>query len=135
MEDNFNKHLGNKLKLRRLALGLTQTKVAKACRLPWLQRPLGSPRAAPRPGRRPHRRPRGGSLHRRQPRVALTPRPCRSVVPRGRYRPTHVRWRDRPFPHRRRLHACQITAPSRRCARHHHAGRGRTADARGHPLE
>ena len=27
MEDNFNKHLGNKLKLRRLALGLTQTKV------------------------------------------------------------------------------------------------------------
>ena len=30
MDDNFNKHLGNKLKLRRLALGLTQTKVAKA---------------------------------------------------------------------------------------------------------
>ena len=30
MEDNFNKHLGNKLKLRRLALSLTQTKVAKA---------------------------------------------------------------------------------------------------------
>jgi transcriptional regulator with XRE-family HTH domain len=30
MEDNFNNHLGNKLKLRRLALGLTQTKVAKA---------------------------------------------------------------------------------------------------------
>ena len=30
MEENFNKHLGNKLKLRRLALGLTQTKVAKA---------------------------------------------------------------------------------------------------------
>ena len=29
MEDNFNKHLGNKLKLRRLALGLTQKKVAK----------------------------------------------------------------------------------------------------------
>ena len=29
MEDNFNKHLGNKLKLRRLALGLTQTKVAR----------------------------------------------------------------------------------------------------------
>ena len=26
MEENFNKHLGNKLKLRRLALGLTQTK-------------------------------------------------------------------------------------------------------------
>ena len=33
MEDNFNKHLGSKLKLRRLALGLTQTKVAKACLL------------------------------------------------------------------------------------------------------
>ena len=33
MEDNFNKHLGNKLKLRRLALGLTQTKVAKALML------------------------------------------------------------------------------------------------------
>ena len=30
MEDNFNKHLGSKLKIRRLALGLTQTKVAKA---------------------------------------------------------------------------------------------------------
>ena len=30
MEDNFNKHLGNKLKLRRLALGLTQTKVSKS---------------------------------------------------------------------------------------------------------
>ena len=30
MEDNFNKHLGSKLKLRRLALGLTQTQVAKA---------------------------------------------------------------------------------------------------------
>ena len=30
MEDNFNEHLGSKLKLRRLALGLTQTKVAKA---------------------------------------------------------------------------------------------------------
>ena len=30
MEVNFNKHLGSKLKLRRLALGLTQTKVAKA---------------------------------------------------------------------------------------------------------
>jgi transcriptional regulator with XRE-family HTH domain len=28
MEDNFNKHLGGRLKLRRLALGLTQTKVA-----------------------------------------------------------------------------------------------------------
>ena len=30
MEENFNKHLGNKLKLRRLGLGLTQTKVANA---------------------------------------------------------------------------------------------------------
>ena len=30
MEENFNKHLGSKLKLRRLSLGLTQTKVAKA---------------------------------------------------------------------------------------------------------
>ena len=30
MNENFNKHLGNKLKLRRLALGLTQTKIAKA---------------------------------------------------------------------------------------------------------
>ena len=30
MEENFNKHLGSRLKLRRLALGLTQTKVAKA---------------------------------------------------------------------------------------------------------
>ena len=30
MEDNFKKHLGNKLKLRRLALGLTQINVAKA---------------------------------------------------------------------------------------------------------
>ena len=30
MDENFNKHLGGKLKLRRLALGLTQTKVAKA---------------------------------------------------------------------------------------------------------
>jgi transcriptional regulator with XRE-family HTH domain len=29
MEDNFNKHLGNKLKLRRLALGLTQLKLQK----------------------------------------------------------------------------------------------------------
>ena len=30
MVENFNKHLGNMLKMRRLALGLTQTKVAKA---------------------------------------------------------------------------------------------------------
>ena len=37
MEDNFNKHLGNKLKLRRLALGLTQTKVAKAITVTFQQ--------------------------------------------------------------------------------------------------
>jgi len=29
MEENFNKHLGQKLKQRRLALGLTQTKSLK----------------------------------------------------------------------------------------------------------
>ena len=37
MEDNFNKHLGNKLKLRRLALGLTQTKIAKAINVTFQQ--------------------------------------------------------------------------------------------------
>ena len=37
MEDNFNSHLGNKLKLRRLALGLTQTKVAKAIHVTFQQ--------------------------------------------------------------------------------------------------
>ena len=37
MEDNFNKHLGSKLKLRRLALGLTQTKVAKAISVTFQQ--------------------------------------------------------------------------------------------------
>ena len=37
MEDNFNQHLGNKLKLRRLALGLTQTKVAKAINVTFQQ--------------------------------------------------------------------------------------------------
>ena len=37
MEQNFNKHLGNKLKLRRLALGLTQTKVAKAINVTFQQ--------------------------------------------------------------------------------------------------
>ena len=37
MEDNFNKHLGTKLKLRRLALGLTQTKVAKAINVTFQQ--------------------------------------------------------------------------------------------------
>ena len=37
MEINFNKHLGGKLKLRRLALGLTQTKVAKAINVTFQQ--------------------------------------------------------------------------------------------------
>ena len=37
MDYNFNKHLGNKLKLRRLALGLTQTKVAKAINVTFQQ--------------------------------------------------------------------------------------------------
>ena len=37
MEDNFNKHLGSKLKLRRLALGLTQTKVAQAINVTFQQ--------------------------------------------------------------------------------------------------
>ena len=37
MEDNFNIHLGSKLKLRRLALGLTQTKVAKAISVTFQQ--------------------------------------------------------------------------------------------------
>ena len=37
MGDNFNKHLGSKLKLRRLALGLTQTKVAKAISVTFQQ--------------------------------------------------------------------------------------------------
>ena len=37
MEANFNKHLGNKLKIRRLALGLTQTKVAKAINVTFQQ--------------------------------------------------------------------------------------------------
>ena len=37
MEDNFNKHLGCRLKLRRLALGLTQTKVAKAINVTFQQ--------------------------------------------------------------------------------------------------
>tara|TARA_Y100000590_G_scaffold9269_1_gene11444 strand:+ start:740 stop:1111 length:372 start_codon:yes stop_codon:yes gene_type:complete len=37
MEENFNKHLGNKLKIRRLALGLTQTKVAKAINVTFQQ--------------------------------------------------------------------------------------------------
>ena len=37
MNENFNKHLGNKLKLRRMALGLTQTKVAKAINVTFQQ--------------------------------------------------------------------------------------------------
>ena len=37
MEGNFNKHLGHKLKLRRLALGLTQTKVAMAINVTFQQ--------------------------------------------------------------------------------------------------
>ena len=37
MEENFNKYLGNKLKLRRLSLGLTQTKVAKAINVTFQQ--------------------------------------------------------------------------------------------------
>ena len=37
MEENFNKHLGGRLKLRRLALGLTQTKVAKAINVTFQQ--------------------------------------------------------------------------------------------------
>ena len=37
MEVNFNKHLGNKLKIRRLSLGLTQTKVANAINVTFQQ--------------------------------------------------------------------------------------------------
>jgi transcriptional regulator with XRE-family HTH domain len=37
MDENFNKHLGSKLKLRRLALGLTQTKIAKAINVTFQQ--------------------------------------------------------------------------------------------------
>jgi len=37
MEVNFNKHLGSKLRMRRLALGLTQTKVAKAINVTFQQ--------------------------------------------------------------------------------------------------
>ena len=37
MEGNFNKHLGSKLRLRRLALGLTQTKVAQAIHVTFQQ--------------------------------------------------------------------------------------------------
>ena len=37
MDENFNKHLGSKLKLRRLALGLTQIKVARAINVTFQQ--------------------------------------------------------------------------------------------------
>ena len=37
MEVNFNRHLGAKLRLRRLALGLTQTKVAQAINVTFQQ--------------------------------------------------------------------------------------------------
>ena len=37
MVEGFNKHLGNMLKMRRLALGLTQTKVAKAINVTFQQ--------------------------------------------------------------------------------------------------
>ena len=37
MVENFNKHLGNMLKMRRLALGFTQTKVAKAINVTFQQ--------------------------------------------------------------------------------------------------
>ncbi|MDC0530512.1 helix-turn-helix transcriptional regulator [Pelagibacteraceae bacterium] len=37
MEENFNVHLGKKLRLRRLSLGLTQTKVALAINVTFQQ--------------------------------------------------------------------------------------------------
>ena len=37
MESNFNKHLGSKLRMKRLALGLTQTKVAQAINVTFQQ--------------------------------------------------------------------------------------------------
>lgn len=37
MDGNFNKHLGSKLRMRRLALGLTQTKVAQAINVTFQQ--------------------------------------------------------------------------------------------------
>ena len=37
MESNFNRHLGSKLRTRRLALGLTQTKVAQAINVTFQQ--------------------------------------------------------------------------------------------------
>ena len=37
MESNFNRHLGSKLRMRRLALGLTQTRVAQAINVTFQQ--------------------------------------------------------------------------------------------------
>ena len=37
MADNFNNHLGKKLRMRRLSLGLTQTKVAEAINVTFQQ--------------------------------------------------------------------------------------------------
>ena len=37
MEENFNQHLGSKLRMRRLSLGLTQTKVAQAINVTFQQ--------------------------------------------------------------------------------------------------
>ena len=37
MEENFNIHLGKKLRMRRLSLGLTQTKVAEAINVTFQQ--------------------------------------------------------------------------------------------------
>ena len=37
MESNFNRHLGSKLRMRRLSLGLTQTKVAEAINVTFQQ--------------------------------------------------------------------------------------------------
>ena len=37
MEANFNRHLGSKLRMKRLALGLTQTKVAQAINVTFQQ--------------------------------------------------------------------------------------------------
>ena len=37
MESNFNRHLGSKLRMRRLSLGLTQTKVAQAINVTFPQ--------------------------------------------------------------------------------------------------
>ncbi len=37
MEENYNNHLGKKLRMRRLSLGLTQTKVAQAINVTFQQ--------------------------------------------------------------------------------------------------